>query len=202
MNIRRFLSGPLAGLAFASLLTAGAVQAQTLDFGSCVRIEDLSARLACYDRAAGRAPAAAPAATQAAPAPAPASAPRAAAATATVPVPPAPSPRMPADPVAGFGAQSVPGNRDDALTAAKVQKREEQAALPKEIQARVTAVQRRPRGEHVLTLDNGQVWEQTEYRAEPRYSAGDTVVIRRGLLGSFLLTQQKGSPATRVKRIS
>lgn len=174
------------------LAAAGSLQAQTLDFGSCVRVEDLSARLACYDRAAGRGtPAAAPAAPVS-------TAPR-----ASVPPAPAPAavPARAADPVAQFGAEAVT-KENDALTAAKVQQRAEVDALPKQIEARVTAVRQRPGGEQVLTLENGQVWQQTERRRDPVFSAGDTVVIKRGLLGSFLLTLQKGSPTTRVKRIS
>ena len=54
----------------------------------------------------------------------------------------------------------------------------------------------------MLTLENGPVWQQTEYKSEPRYEAGDVVVIRKGMFGSYLLTRASGSPTTRVKRIS
>jgi hypothetical protein len=185
-------------LAGGTLLCGGA-QAQTLDFGSCVRIEDLSARLACYDRAAGRAPtssAAAPVAPPASlPPPAPAPAPRAAVAPpAPAPVP-APTPAMPRDPVAAFGAEKAP----DQLTAAKTKVEDTEV---RQIEARVTAVRLRPAGEQVLTLDNGQVWAQTEKKDFPRFEVGDVVVIKRAMLGSFLLTLQKGSPSSRVHRIS
>ncbi len=165
----------------AALLACGAsfaigAPAQTPEFGSCVRIEDLSARLACYDRAAGRAPSASPAAPAAV----------------------APAPAMPRDPVAAFGA---PGKSADDLTAAKVQTKTEDQA-PGQIEARVTAIRVRPEGQQVLTLENGQVWTQNEVQREPRFAVGDLVVIKRGLLGSFLLNLQKGSQTTRVSRIS
>jgi hypothetical protein len=186
------------GLAIAG---AGVAQAQTMDFGSCVRIEDLSARLACYDRAAGRQPGSATAAPPAAPV-APAVAP---AAPVVAPAPAAaPTPAVApaaADPAAGFGTSS----RSDPLTAPKVgrkEAKEAEAELPRQIEARVTAVRTRPTGEQVLTLDNGQVWEQTESRREPRYEVGDVVVIRRGMLGSFMVTLAKGSATTRIRRIS
>jgi hypothetical protein len=169
-----------------------AVHAQTLDFGSCVRIEDLSARLACYDRAAGRTPgtsAAAPAPAMApaiAPAPSVAPAPVAPAAAVAV-APPAPPP---ATGVAGFGAPSMP------VTKA------ERAAEVDRIEAKVTAVRTLARGEQVLTLENGQVWQQTETTREQQFAVGDVVVIRKGLLGSFLLTLASGSRNSRVKRIS
>ena len=168
--------------ALGALLAAGA-QAQTLDFGSCVRIEDQGARLACYDRAAGRQPAPL------------AATPRQAAPPQAAPAPP--PPRVPADPVAGFGAGTgVP----DPLTA-PTQKPQAPPEV-KQIEARVTAVRKRPTGEQVLTLDNGQVWQQTEVSQQPQYSSGDMVVIRRGLLGSFLLAPSKGGASSRARRIS
>lgn len=198
------LTGPAARAALlaAFLLAPFGVQAQTLDFGSCVRIEDLSARLACYDRAAGRSPngasvsvpAPAPTPTPT-PVPTPAPSPRAAA-PAPAPAPmPAPAPaRAPsvADPVAAFGATDATRARSSA----------EQPATLDRLEAKVVSVRKRPRGEQVLTLDNGQVWEQTETRNEPQFAAGDVVVIRKASLGSFLLTRANGSPTTRVKRTS
>ena len=112
---RRFgLALLLTGVGIAS---AGA---QTMDFGRCVPIEDVSARLACYDRAAGRQSTPAPAAAAQRPAPA-------AAPAVTAPAVPAPAPAAApaADPVAGFGAPSG-GLRNDPLTAARTEKAIEQ----------------------------------------------------------------------------
>lgn len=200
---RQWLHASLFACGFAFTAT---VSAQTLDFGSCVRIEDLSARLACYDRAAGRAP------STATPAPAPAAppvslvpppsplpvlpSPGARAQPALPPPTLAAPPAMPRDPVSEFGANA---KGPDPLTA-KQTKVEPQEV--KQIEARVTAVRTRPEGQQVLTLDNGQVWTQTETRRDPHFEVGDVVIIKRGLLGSFLLTLQKGSASTRVQRIS
>jgi hypothetical protein len=162
------------------------VQAQTLDFGSCVRIEDLSARLACYDRAAGRTPGT----STVAPAPAMAPVAPVAPAAAVAVAPPAPVGPPPATGVAAFGAPSMP------VTKA------ERAAEVERIEAKVTAVRVLARGEQVLTLENGQVWQQTETTREQQFAVGDVVVIRKGLLGSFLLTLATGSRNSRVKRIS
>jgi hypothetical protein len=118
-------------------------------------------------------------------------------------VPPAPAPQQPLlapaaakDPVAEFGASTL---QSDSLTSKKLK---EENAQVREIEARVTAVRKRPAGEQVLTLDNGQVWAQTEKKDFPQFAVGDVVVIRRAMLGSFLLTLQKGSPSSRVQRIS
>lgn len=199
-------------LAAASLGFTTLAPAQTLDFGSCVRIADMSSRLACYDRAAGYSQSGtAPAAPPAAPA-APAVMPQAPAPLPALPTPgarPAPqpgapllAPQAPADPVAAFGAKERAAE-DDPLTAQKIEKKKAAESQElKQIEARVTAVRKRPAGEQVLTLDNGQVWTQTEARQQPQFEVGDVVIIKRGLLGSFLLTLQKGSASTRVQRIS
>jgi len=185
-----------AMIAGGSLVMAGA-QAQTLDFGSCVRIDDLSARLACYDRAAGRAPTPNAAPTVVSPAPVPPAPPAPRPAIAAPAPAPAPAPVMPRDPLASFGAEKTA----DPLTAPKAPQKVEEREL-KQIEARVTAVRLRPAGEQVLTLDNGQVWSQTEKKDFPKFEVGDLVVIKRAMLGSFLLTLQKGSPSSRVHRIS
>jgi hypothetical protein len=89
------------------------------------------------------------------------------------------------------------------LNPALRQKRE--AAKPREeapdsIEALVVGLARRPTGTQVITLDNGQVWVQTEPDNRGRLSAGDQVVIRKAALGSFLLvTESRGS--MRVRRI-
>ena len=51
-----------------------------------------------------------------------------------------------------------------------------------------------------LTLDNGQVWEQTEPDAHLGLELGDTVTIHRGLLGAFYLSSEKVH-GLRVKRL-
>jgi hypothetical protein len=52
----------------------------------------------------------------------------------------------------------------------------------------------------VITLDNAQVWEQTEPRPSFSMSRGATVTITMGALGSFWLEVDSHN-ATRVKRV-
>jgi hypothetical protein len=76
---------------------------------------------------------------------------------------------------------------------------EPQAPAPKRMNATVTAIDKRPRGELVVTLDNGQVWAQ---KSADRYfplEVGDPVAILAGSLGSFRLIA--GSRATAVTRV-
>ena len=64
----------------------------------------------------------------------------------------------------------------------------------------VTGIERRRDGMFVVTLDNAQAWSQTEINTRIEIRAGDSVRIRRGALGSYLLSTGEGL-ATRVKRV-
>lgn len=67
------------------------------------------------------------------------------------------------------------------------------------ISATVTAVRNMPGGQFVVTLDNAQVWRQSEADWWVSPKKGDRVTISRGILGSFmLLTADK--MATHVRR--
>lgn len=69
-----------------------------------------------------------------------------------------------------------------------------------QISVRVATMKKRPTGEMLITLENGQVWGQSETYRRARVKAGDTVIIRRAALGSFLLVTEDGI-GTRVKRL-
>jgi hypothetical protein len=70
----------------------------------------------------------------------------------------------------------------------------------KSMEATVSALALRSPGRLSITLDNGQVWAQSEAGGDSRLSIGDRVTIRRAALGSFLL-QHGRSLALRVSRI-
>ena len=163
----------IAGLAGVAGQTLAATTAD-----QCARIDDDPARLSCYD-AIFRTTAGAPVAP-------------AAAATATaVAVAVDPASARPVDPEAEFG-----------LTPAQQRKLQPENAppLPPEtLTAKVAAVGRKPMGELVVTLENKQVWVQIDVDNKARVKAGDTVTIKRGTLGSYLLVSPNGV-ATRVRR--
>jgi hypothetical protein len=177
-------------------LAQGAVVAQSPPESAawdCAGIPDDAQRLACYDRlfrkdvkreaAAIVSP---PVAAVAAPVAA-AAAPVAAAAT------PSPTSTLPpVDPVSEFG-----------LTEQQKQVRQprERKQPPLEsIMAGVTAAEQDRQGAWRLTLDNGQVWQQTEPALGVRFQAGSSVEIRRASMGSFVL-QVPGRPVIRVRRV-
>jgi mRNA degradation ribonuclease J1/J2 len=68
------------------------------------------------------------------------------------------------------------------------------------LHAMVAQVQMNPSGQ-VITLNNGQVWQLTEYQRDPFVKAGEGVVIDPASLGSFLMAAERGGLSVRVKRL-
>jgi hypothetical protein len=84
----------------------------------------------------------------------------------------------------------------------KEQKRPEEASTVKELTARVAAARRIGPGYYAIMLEDGAIWQVQEldpyFRPPDR---GDTVRIRRGLMGGYLLDVGK-QPSVRVRRVS
>ena len=74
-----------------------------------------------------------------------------------------------------------------------------QDTTPERLTAKIAAIEKRARGELVVTLDNGQVWAQKEVGAYFPIAVGDPVTILAGTLGSHRLIV--GSRATAVTRV-
>jgi hypothetical protein len=144
----------------------------------CSKIDDPTARLACYDnniRSAGGNPRNVP---------------------GQGPV------------VRGGGAPGVSGNgaggfgADSIKSPDRFESSEARGQGPDEISTRVSAVQEREPGVYLVTIDGGAQWLFSEsvgrsFRA-PR--KGDTVEIQRASLGSFLMVIN-GQQGVRVRRV-
>lgn len=66
--------------------------------------------------------------------------------------------------------------------------------------AAVVKVSSQPRGELVVTLDNGQVWMQKKIERYFTVKPGDKVTINAGVLGSFrMINGNRSTQVTRVK---
>lgn len=146
-----------AALLLPLLAAHAAGDAARSGLNACAAIEAADARLACYDKLAGRA-----AGTAAAPA--------APAASAAAPVAAAPAAAA-APPKASFGLYSA----EHPTT----------PAVPQSFQGVVTAISSSASGHTTVALEGGQLWEL--FDSDPVLAAGDTVTIHRAALGSFML---------------
>ncbi|MGK2286826.1 hypothetical protein [Pedomonas sp. V897] len=162
------------------LLASASASAQIEGFKACASIADGEKRLACYDAAlaASDADAARRLAEQ-----------RRAAELAAAQAAAEAKARQEQERLAAFGAESTrkgEAAREDAI---------------KQISATITNIASGVNG-MVITLDNGQVWRQTESQVLPPVREGDTVTIRRGLLGSYRMTFDRQQRTIAVKRVS
>lgn len=104
-----------------------------------------------------------------------------------------------------FGSPSTPSNgaatpHDFGLPASKPDREASAAKKEETITAVITSVDRRRDGKLVVTLDNAQTWAQSENNSQVDLRVGDTITVRRGALGSYLLISRAGV-GTRVKRV-
>ena len=179
-------TGKLLSVAALSSLAVSAAFAQSLppSVAACTSEKDSLARLVCFDREVAKytQPAARVAPTPSAPALA---APAAPAVAATPP--PSASPKHD-----DFGSNPIVERKRD-------EGKPVEDRAPTEMRAVVSKLSTKPYGEYVLTLDNGQVWEQLEHSETFLIKAGDGIVIKKAKLGSFLLTVDSGA-TTRVRR--
>jgi hypothetical protein len=221
--MRRMLNVRLL-LVLASAIAAPQVFAQTLPASviACADETDVLKRLSCYDREVARYRAHPAASTTAppgttAPAAASAAAP-AAGSAASAGAPPAPASAAAAAPSASRPSSASGTRATSAGTASPADqqaefgmngelKRKEQgpnvAAEPAKLEqltARITSLAYKPHGESILTLDDGQTWEEAENTTHVPYHVGDEVTIKRGVLGAFYLSSS-GVRGMRVKRV-
>jgi hypothetical protein len=198
MNRAQVLSWVLIGVGFCG----GAVAADALppSLRSCMRETDSSRRLACFDReSALLAGESAPVAHQADPAPAPRTAAPAAA-------PAAAAPAAATAATAGAAAASTQSATDKFgyrgnMAREDVDKKKLEEQGSEQLTAKVTALSAQPNGAMVLTLDNGQVWQQKTADRGMHVKVGDQVTIKRGVLNSFLLTSDVSNGSMRVARV-
>ncbi len=77
----------------------------------------------------------------------------------------------------------------------------ERLARESVLPGKIVSLGQGPRGEYIFTLDNGQVWIQSEVEQNKKFAVGDAVHIEHGAMGSLWLAADR-SRKTRVKRIS
>jgi len=105
-------------------------------------------------------------------------------ATASAPEPPAAAPSAAA--VATFGSELVPDTPGEALD---------------EIQSRFAGEFTGWNGNTIFTLENGQVWQQSESGRLVLQADSPLVTIRRGAFSTYRLSVEGVNRAVRVRRI-
>jgi len=163
----------LIGAVAGTSAAAEASEALVARAGECAAVGDEAARLACYDALFRRdgRPATPEGAAPGVPA-------AAGAATGAATAPPKPQER--------FGLENRP---------------EPAVAETRQIESRVTAVRNLANGMQEVDLENGQAWRQLESDRFVEWQVGDTLVVRRAALGSFLASTADSRRALRVRRI-
>ncbi|MCY7295358.1 hypothetical protein [Alteromonas sp. a30] len=69
------------------------------------------------------------------------------------------------------------------------------------LSAQVTEIKKDRRGKLTITLDNGQVWQQTDSKSI-LLRKGNSVVLEKGLLGAYFLKESSSTNRIRVERKS
>ncbi len=175
---------PLFPLILLFGVAAASAAAWPPELQGCAAQKDAGARLACYDRAAAAAGLATPATT-------PARGSAAVSDPAAAPSAPATAAPLPAAP----GARKDPSTDPDyGLNGAALRRKQRdrgdvpEAVKPQPLTARVVNVARIGQAEVTVTLDNGQVWKQTDGAGNLSIAPRDSVTITPASLGGFFLT--------------
>ncbi len=74
-------------------------------------------------------------------------------------------------------------------------------SAPAQITGKVAAVLLDPHGKAIVTLDDGQVWQQQDYNLKFPVQVGDEVHFKTGALGSLWMLDAHDGIQTRVKRL-
>jgi hypothetical protein len=185
MRLRQHALLTALSLALAALpLPRSAAAAAAVDPGAlahCAAITGADERLACYDTLARPKPSPAAAAN-----PAPASGKASPHAATAPPATTTAAAAMTAAPAAAATGTAAAGTTADSANSFGLTKHAAPEPGPDRIQAHVTNVDANRLGNVRVSLDNGQVWTYNDPDALIR--VGDAVTIKRGALGSFLLT--------------
>lgn len=195
-------------------------QAATLSLESCAAIEHPVERLACYDTLAGRLPADTAKASGAAPNAVDPVGPKtgvmmpdAPAVTPIVPtveptiVAPAVTPTFPAvepTPDAPAVTPIVPAVKptpDAEAIFGLEHKQKPEDERPDRLQLKWTTKKKDAYGKWVITLENGQVWRQTDSTRFSFKNSEQWVVVVRGFMGSYFLEEPEHNKRIRVKRV-
>jgi hypothetical protein len=75
-----------------------------------------------------------------------------------------------------------------------------EAATLDKVTAKIAGVTTLRDGALRVTLENGQVWRQIDQKGQARWAVGDSLVIERAALGSFLASTVGSNRSYRIRR--
>jgi hypothetical protein len=78
--------------------------------------------------------------------------------------------------------------------------KKEEKAEPVKVEAKITAVSTMRDGKRLITLDNGQVWRETESKPMVIIKKNIPITVREAALGTYVLVLSENT-ALRVKRV-
>lgn len=183
-------------LAYAGAAPQIGAQALPASVIACADEPDAAKRLSCYDREITRLRT--PASDTTASAASAGAAATGSAGTGSATTAPA-TPGVPAGPASAPSASAV----DSFGMTGELQRKEGGAPPPRtldKLTAHITGVSYKPYGEAIVTLDNGQVWEEAETGMHLPLRSSDVATIERGLLGAFYMSTAHVH-GVRVKRM-
>ena len=97
-------------------------------------------------------------------------------------------------------AVSQPSETEPAVQDFGVEQRKAMENAPESMESAIVAVDRGKYTKPVVTLENGQVWQQTD-GGRMKLKVGQTALINRGAFSSFFIQNKSGGNRVRVKRI-
>ena len=197
--MRALSTSLLMVLAYAGATPQIWAQALPASVIACADEPDAAKRLSCYDREVARLrPATRDTTATAASAGAPATGSAGTGSATTAPATPA-TPRVSGGPASASSAAAV----DSFGMTGELQRKEGGAPpAPKldKLTAHITGVSYKPYGQAIVTLENGQVWEEAETGMHLPLRSGDVASIERGVLGAFYMSTAHVL-GVRVKRV-
>jgi hypothetical protein len=97
-------------------------------------------------------------------------------------------------------ARTVAENLNQQQAIFGQENKEREKNLIKQIQAKVIKVKKGPYKNQIITLDNGQIWRETD-GSGLKLAKGQQVTIVRGTLGSFFIGKENTNRRIRAKRV-
>ena len=81
-----------------------------------------------------------------------------------------------------------------------IEHKQDISELPETLVAIVSSIKKDPYKKYIVSLDNGQIWKQTD-SVYLRLKVGGKVLIKRGALNSFFMAKDGANKRIRVKRV-